>query len=63
MDPYPPPSRARKIRLFDDETNNADEKEMCVPEANFRTDPLTRPRKLKADRAAVDPGLVIDLQL
>ena len=32
------------------------------PEANFRTDPPTRPRKLKADRAAVEPDLVIDRQ-
>ena len=32
-------------------------------QANFRTDPPTRPRKLKADRAAVEPGLVIDPQL
>ena len=61
MDPSPP--RPRKIRLFDDEKENGDEKEMCTPEANFRTDPPTRPRKLKADRAAVEPGLVIDPQL
>ena len=35
----------------------------CAPQANFRTDPPTRPRKLKADRAAVEPGLAIDPQL
>ena len=41
----------------------ADEKEMVAKVANFRTDPPTRPRTRKADRAVVERGLAIDLQL
>lgn len=33
------------------------------PQANFQTDPLARPRKLRADRGALELGLAIDPRL
>jgi len=57
--PPAPPARDRKIRLFEEEEND-NEKEMLGSDANFGTDPPTRRRKLRADRAAVEPGLAID---